>query len=65
MNYHRVYGLTDYAEKKFNELGTEAAFEDGYGPDECVECGICEEKCPQDIEIINQLKETAAALDNN
>lgn len=26
------------------------------GPSSCVECGMCEEKCPQHIEIINELK---------
>ncbi len=29
---------------------------------ECEECGECMEKCPQDIEVIEQLKETAAVL---
>ena len=62
MNYHRVYDLTEFAKTKFNELGTEAAFEDGFGPEKCIECGACEEKCPQDIAIIDQLKETAAVL---
>jgi predicted aldo/keto reductase-like oxidoreductase len=28
----------------------------------CAECGQCEEKCPQKINIIEQLKETHEAL---
>jgi len=30
--------------------------------DACIECGECEEKCPQHIPIIEQLKETHEAL---
>ena len=29
---------------------------------DCTECGLCEDKCPQKLEIRKQLKETAAAL---
>ncbi|MCL2406324.1 MAG: aldo/keto reductase [Defluviitaleaceae bacterium] len=62
MNYHKVYGLTDYAKREFAKIGNES-----WGPkyakvSECVECGVCSEKCPQNIDIIKQLKETEAAL---
>ncbi|MGD0004422.1 MAG: 4Fe-4S dicluster domain-containing protein [Anaerolineaceae bacterium] len=30
--------------------------------DECIECGECEEKCPQKLQICEQLQETAAVL---
>ncbi|MFC1525242.1 aldo/keto reductase [Candidatus Latescibacterota bacterium] len=56
MNQHRVWGRTERARADYRKL-VEA---DSEG--ECEECGECLEKCPQDIPIIEQLKETAAAL---
>ncbi|MEJ6949962.1 aldo/keto reductase [Natronospora cellulosivora (SeqCode)] len=60
MNYHRVYGLTDYAKNELKKIIEND--KDEFGPEKCVECAICESKCPQNIEIIRQLKETAKAL---
>jgi predicted aldo/keto reductase-like oxidoreductase len=62
MNYHKVYKLTDYAKKVFAQISNEP-----FGPkyakvSECTECGVCEEKCPQKLEVIKQLKETEKAL---
>ena len=61
MNYHRVYGLTEYARDEYQKIGSN---EDNKGrkAEECIECGLCEDKCPQKIQIRRQLKETAAAL---
>ncbi|MDP4183354.1 MAG: aldo/keto reductase [Bacillota bacterium] len=63
MNYHRVYGITDYAKEQYSQIGM---FEwvKGKKAEECVECGLCEEKCPQKLHIREQLKETAALLGN-
>ncbi len=55
MNYHRIWGLTEHAKELYGRLGEANA-------EACVECGECEEKCPQDISIIEQLKESHAAL---
>jgi len=58
MNTYRVYGLLDHARNQYqgwlSEHQQSAAF--------CQECGECEPKCPQKIPIIQQLKETEAAL---
>jgi predicted aldo/keto reductase-like oxidoreductase len=61
MNYHRVYNLTDYAKDEYSKIGT-VDWMPGKPAHECLECGACEPKCPQKIEIRRQLKETATAL---
>jgi len=61
MNYHRVYGLTDYAKKNYAEIGKTPwmQFENAAA---CVGCGLCEKKCPQHLNIREQLKATHAIL---
>jgi len=61
MNYHRVYKITDYAREQYAMIG-KVDWMKGKPASECVECGECEGKCPQKLEIRKQLKETAAAL---
>ena len=64
MNYYRLYGLGDHAKKEYERLG-QRKVEGEPKPawaNACQECGKCEEKCPQHIEIRKQLKETHAAL---
>lgn len=63
MNYNRVYGLKDYAKEEYSKL-KDIGNKTGKPADACVECGACEAKCPQHLKIINQLKETRAALDD-
>lgn len=63
MNYHRVYGITDYAKSEYASIG-KVDWMKGKQASACIECGICEDKCPQHLEIIKQLKETAAVLGN-
>lgn len=61
MNYHRVYQLTDYAREQYSQIGTVDHMK-GKNASACVDCGLCEEKCPQKLEIRRQLKETAQTL---
>ncbi|MGI6375861.1 MAG: aldo/keto reductase [Anaerolineae bacterium] len=68
MNYARVYGMKDYAREQYARLlkGEEVWLQGvrikGLTANQCVECGACEPKCPQNIPIIDQLKETHEAL---
>jgi len=64
MNYNRLYGLEDYAKRQYQRLAERVV--DGLPKPAwaaaCQECGECEEKCPQNIEIRKRLKETNATL---
>ncbi len=64
MNYYQIYGLKDYARQQYATL-KEKSLEDMDVPSwaaTCIECGECEPKCPQEIPIIKQLKETHSEL---
>jgi predicted aldo/keto reductase-like oxidoreductase len=57
MNYLRVWKLRDAAKWQWKMLvDAESA------SSACTNCGACEEKCPQNIEIRKQLQEAAEAL---
>ncbi len=56
-NVARVYGLWDVARERYAKL-----IEKGVAADACIECGVCEGKCPQHVEIVRQLREAHAAL---
>jgi predicted aldo/keto reductase-like oxidoreductase len=61
MNMHRVWGLTELAREHYARLGPDNR-EGLLQADACIECGICEDKCPQNIPIIEQLRETHETL---
>nr|MDD6336259.1 aldo/keto reductase [bacterium] len=60
MNYHRIYQLTEYAKGMYGKLGEGSK----KGPNflACLDCGLCESKCPQKLEIRRQLRETHQVL---
>ena len=53
--YHNVYGLTDQAKNMWKE--DMAASISG-----CSHCGVCKEKCPQNIDVPNKLEEVKAVM---
>jgi predicted aldo/keto reductase-like oxidoreductase len=61
MNYHRVYKLTKHARENYAMIG-KIPWMSYQNAAACVECGICEDKCPQKLPIRQQLKETHKAL---
>ena len=60
-NRGRVYGLWENAKKAYGDIGT-LPWDKGNRADACINCGICEEKCPQKIPIRKMLAEAHKAL---
>jgi len=56
-NQGRVYGFWDHAKRVYQYITKE-----GKGADRCIECGLCEPKCPQKIKIPEELKKAAERL---
>ncbi len=61
-NRGRVYGLWKSAKEAYNGIGA-SDWNKGAKAGACVECGVCETKCPQHIPIIAQLREAKTALE--
>jgi predicted aldo/keto reductase-like oxidoreductase len=68
MNWYRVWGMEKDAREAYAKLSEEGTWQPwagvikGLKAKECLQCGECEPKCPQNIAIIEQLEEVAAAL---
>jgi len=56
LNWARLYGIWDECRKRYGRMKPEKRAEN------CQECGVCMDKCPQNIDIIKQLKEVHSAL---
>ena len=61
LGYYKIYGAHEYAKKMYNEIGY-WPFLPGKNAQACIECGICEEQCPQQIPIREQLREVKEIL---
>ncbi len=59
-NYHKIYGITDFAKNRFAKLG--GGDEWGGDPKDCIDCGACVKKCPQGIKIPEKIREAVNAL---
>lgn len=56
--YYNVYGLTDHAKNEMKRYLNEG----GKSITDCSDCGNCEKKCPQKLEIRKQLKRVQETL---
>ena len=59
--YLNVYGLKDLAKNTWNGYLTNEK-NPGVHPDQCVNCGYCERKCPQHLQVRELLKKVAGVL---
>ena len=57
-NRATLYGSLDNAKSEYNW-----ATKDGGKSSDCIQCGHCQEHCPQHLEIIELLKEAAGTLE--
>ncbi len=60
-NQARVYDIHETSRESYSQIG-KVPWEPGKTADACVECGACEPKCPQKIEIRQQLKDAHRVL---
>ena len=58
-NYRLLTGIEGNAKWQYDLIGN---YDDKSKADQCSECGECEEKCPQNIEIIEMLKKAHKTL---
>ncbi len=59
--YHNVYGLHELAKKTFDKYVNDEK-KPGATSRDCSECGLCESKCPQHLEIRELLKKVEKVL---
>ena len=61
--YHNVYGLHELAKKTFqNYVNNEK--EAGATSVDCIDCGFCEDKCPQHLKVRQLLKKVEPVLES-
>jgi predicted aldo/keto reductase-like oxidoreductase len=55
-SYYERYGLKDWAKERYATLTAKAS--------DCIECGVCETRCPYNLPIRSMLKEASKNFDN-
>ena len=60
-NYERIYNIHEYAKEGYASIGINPWIP-GKKADACNDCGLCETKCPQKLDIRKQLKESHKIL---
>ncbi|GAB4296457.1 MAG: aldo/keto reductase [Myxococcota bacterium] len=63
VNNYRIYGMRDYARKQYSDIGVHP-WMPGAKADMCTSCGECLEKCPQKLDIPDELKKAREMLEN-
>jgi hypothetical protein len=58
---HEIFGAKQYATDLYRMIGILPHLP-GRNASECIECGECEEKCPQKVPIVEQLKKAHEIL---
>ncbi|WP_070000098.1 aldo/keto reductase [Cellulosilyticum sp. I15G10I2] len=59
--YHNVYGLTVTAKSEFENYKKNT--KNSAMPEACIDCGLCEEKCPQHLNIRSEMKRVVEVLE--
>jgi predicted aldo/keto reductase-like oxidoreductase len=62
MNNHRVYGITEHSRARYAALQNGDPWPKSNDVSHCTDCGQCEQKCPQKLPIMAQLKDTHSTL---
>lgn len=68
LNWYKVWGLEEQARAAYAKMSADGFWTpwagniSGLKAEECLECGECIPKCPQNIQIIDQLQEAARVL---
>lgn len=64
-NFHKVWEQTDMATRAYNQIGKEGSRIKGKPGSECLLCGECEPKCPQNLPIMDTMQKAEEELRMN
>ena len=61
-NLLRAYDLVDWCKDRYKFMGNAGNWYPGVKADKCTECGECEPRCPEQLEIVRLLRALHEAL---